>query len=89
MVAARTRKATFNLDGDVLAALDDAVAKGAARSKNAFVDRALRRELRELRRQSLAEAWRQAAQDPQFMKDVQEIEEAFAAADVETARRIG
>lgn len=39
----KTRKATFNLDGDILAALDDAVAKGAARSKNDLVDRALRR----------------------------------------------
>jgi hypothetical protein len=53
------------------------------------VDRALRRELRELRRQALAEAWREAAQDPQFMKDIQGVEESFAAADAETAGRIG
>lgn len=85
---AKTRKATFNLHEEVLAALDEAVSRGAAPSKNAFVDHALRKELKTVRQQIMAAAWKEAAQDPHFMLDVREVEDAFAEADAETARRI-
>ncbi|MDI6771684.1 MAG: hypothetical protein QME77_03760 [bacterium] len=85
-MAGKSRKATFNLHDDVLAALSEVVARGAAPSKNAVVDRALRRELKELQRQLAAAAWREAAQDPLFMRDLGEIDEAFMDADAETAR---
>ncbi len=81
----KSRKATFNLREDVLTALSEVVARGAAPSKNALVDRALRRELKELQRQLTAAAWKQAAQDPLFMRDLGEIEDAFMDADAETA----
>ncbi len=86
---AKTRKATFNLHEDVLTAIDEAVRRGEAPSKNALVERALARELAELRRRERAGRWREAAQDPLFMKDLEETEEAFRSADAETARRIG
>lgn len=83
------RKATFSIHADVLGAVDEAVARGAAPSKNAFVERALVHELRELRRQERKSRWQAAAHDPAFLRDLQEVEEAFRTADAETARSIG
>ena len=50
----KTKKATFNLHTDVLAALDEMMVKGKAPSKNALVEQALIKELQELRRQTRA-----------------------------------
>ena len=44
----KTKKATFNLHPHVLAALDKAMADGAAPSKNVLVERALVKELKEV-----------------------------------------
>jgi len=85
----RTRKATFNLHTEVLAALDEVVAQGAAPSKNALVERALDKELKELQRQARQKLWQEGARDPLLLKDIEDTETAFRAADAETARRIG
>ncbi len=84
----KTTKATFNLHPDVLAALDEAMAEGVAPSKNVLVERALVRELKELRRQARQARWEEGAKDPVLLKDISEIEVAFQSADVETAGRI-
>lgn len=83
------KKATFSLSVDVLTALDELVARGAAPSKNALVERALARELRELRRQERRLEWEAASQDPLFLKDLDDVESAFESADAEPARGIG
>lgn len=80
----KSRKATFSLQEDVLTALSEVVARGAAPSKNALVDRALRRELKELQQQLTAAAWKEAVLDPLFMRDLGEVEDAFMEADAET-----
>ena len=85
----RTRKATFNLHTEVLAALDEVVAQGAAPSKNALVERALDKELKELQRQARQKLWQEGARDPLLLKDIEDTETAFRTADGETARRIG
>lgn len=85
----KAKKATFSLRREVLTAVDEAVAQGSAPSKNAFVERALVRELSELRRQARQARWQEAARDPLFLKDVAEVEAAFTSADAETAREIG
>ena len=85
----RTRKATFSLREDVLAGVDEAVARGCAPSKNAFVGQALVKQLEESRREQRRRRWEEAARDPLFLKDVAEVEAAFESADAETARRIG
>jgi hypothetical protein len=85
---AATAKATFNLHIDVLDALSAAVADGAAPSKNALVERALRAELEALRRKRREAQWQEAGRDPLFLKDIREVDAAFAAADAETARSI-
>ncbi len=87
-MASRIRKVTFSLHEDVLAALDEAVARGDARSKSAFVEQALRREFQEMRRQIRQAQWEEASRDPLFLKDLQEIGDAFAAADAETIEGI-
>jgi len=84
----KTKKATFNLHPDVLAALDEAMAEGVAPSKNVLVERALVRELKELRRQARQAQWEEGAKDPLLLKDISEVDVAFQAADVETAGRI-
>jgi Arc/MetJ family transcription regulator len=83
-VATTKVKATFSIRRDLLEAVATAVAQGAAPSKNALVERALRHELRELRRRALAAQWTQAAKDPLFLRDVQESQEAFSSVDAET-----
>lgn len=85
----KTKKATFNLHTDVLAALDEAMAQGIAPSKNALVEQALVKELNELRRQARQALWQEGAKDPLLVKDIEEVEAAFRSADAETAGRIG
>ena len=87
-MSAKTKKATFNLPPAVLAALDDAMAKGAAPSKNVLVERALVKELKELQKQERKARWKAGAKDPLLLKDIEEVETDFKSADAETARRI-
>jgi len=87
-MSGKTKKATFNFHPDVLAALDEAMAEGVAPSKNALVERALVRELKELRRRARQARWEEGAKDPVLLKDISEVGVAFQSADVETAGRI-
>ena len=84
----KTKKATFNLHPDILAELDKAMTEGVAPSKNALVERALVKELKELRRQARQALWERGAKDPILLKDISDIEVAFNTADAETAGRI-
>ncbi|MBI3977580.1 MAG: hypothetical protein HY331_05270 [Chloroflexi bacterium] len=88
-MARKTRKATFSLPEDMLVAVDEAVGEGVAPSKNALVERALVRELKEIRRQTRRARWEEAARAPLFLKDLDEIDAAFRSADAETAERLG
>ena len=84
----KTKKATFNLHTDVLAALDEMMVKGKAPSKNALVEQALIKELQELRRQTRKTLWQEAAQDPLFLNDIAEVGIEFKYADSEATGRI-
>lgn len=85
----KTKKATFNLHIDVLAALDEIMAQGMVPSKNTLVEQALNKELKELQRQARQRLWQEGAKDTLLLKDVEDTEIAFRTADAETARRIG
>jgi metal-responsive CopG/Arc/MetJ family transcriptional regulator len=87
-LATRRRKATFSLDDELLSGLDDAVRQGMATSKNQLVAQALSKELKELRRQAERAQLEEALTDPLFLRDVDDMEDAFGEADAETARRI-
>ena len=84
----KTKKATFSLHADVLADLDKAMVEGAAPSKNALVERALVKELKELRKQERKARWEEGAKDPALLKDIGEGEVAFQAADTETNTKV-
>jgi len=85
----KTKKATFNLHTDVLTALDEVMSKGIVPSKNALVEQALLKELKELRKQARQRLWQEGAKDTLLLKDVEDVEATFRTADAETARRIG
>ena len=87
-LATPARQVTFSLREDVLTAVDQAVDHGVAPTANAFVERALMRELQEVRRQARRAAWDMASRDPLFLHDLADTEVAFASADMETARSI-
>jgi len=70
----KTKKGTFNLPPDVLAGLDKGMAEGVAPSKNALVERALVKELKELRRRARNARWEEGARDPALLKDISEVE---------------
>jgi hypothetical protein len=80
----KSRKATFNLHVDILEALDEVMSHGAAPSKNALVEQALLKELKDLKRQARRTLWQKAAKDPLFVRDIKEIEDDFRYADAET-----
>ena len=84
----KTKKATFNLHVTVLDALDEVAARGIVPSKNALVEHALVKELKELRRQERKTLWQEAAKDSLFLKDIRQVEADFHYADAETARKI-
>jgi hypothetical protein len=71
------RKTGWQVRSSVADAVKHAVEAGAAESQNAFVERALIRELRELRRRRVYQAYAQASADPSFMKEMREVTEAF------------
>lgn len=83
-----TKKATFLLSRAVLTAMDEFVAAGAAPSKNALVERALRHELKALRRERRCQLLQAAANDPLFLQDIAEVQRDFEFADAETAQLI-
>jgi len=85
---AKTRKATFNLHPDVIAAMDKVMAQGAASSKNVLVERAIIKELKELQRKNRKARWEEGSKDPFLLKDIEAIGAEFQAADAETARGI-
>lgn len=73
------RKAGWQVRQSVAEAVKQAVAEGAAESQNAFVERALIRELKELRRRRVYDAYAQAAADPVFREDMRATTAAFEA----------
>ena len=84
----KTKKATFNLHITVLNAVDEVMARGMAPSKNALVEQALIREVKELRRQQRKTLWQEAAKDTLFLADIKQVEEDFRYADAETAGKM-
>jgi tRNA A37 N6-isopentenylltransferase MiaA len=84
----KTKKATFNIHITVLDAVDEVMARGMARSKNALVEQALIREVKELRRQQRKTLWQEAAKDTLFLADIKQVEEDFLYADAETAGKM-
>lgn len=77
------KKAGIQMRQSVLEAVKVAVQEGAAASQNTFVECAVIRELRELRRKHVYEAYAEGAADPAFLDDMKSVAQALdgAAAD--------
>jgi len=86
--AGEHRKATFTLPAEVLDAMRHLVDEGVSPSQSAFVVEALQKEIRSWRLEQLRAEFRQAASDPDFLKDIDDSVRDFAVADAETARMI-
>lgn len=74
------KKVTLRLHARVAEAVRAAVAAGEAPSTDAFVEEAVVAALRERRRERLYAAYAEAAQDPAFVADMEEMWRAFDVA---------
>lgn len=74
------QKMGWQVRSSVADAVRRAVEEGVADSQNAFVERALIRELRELRRSRVYDAYSQAASDPTFLEDMSRTTREFEPA---------
>jgi hypothetical protein len=77
----RPKKVGWQVRQSVADAVREAVAEGAAESQNAFVEDALLRRLKALRRGKIYSAYEEAAQDPVFMEDMRSTSEAFSGSE--------
>ena len=84
----RRKKVTLTLPAELMAEVQALVAEGRAASQSAFVTDALAQKVREVQLARLREELRRAANDPLFLRDVAETEQAFESADGEAARMI-
>jgi len=78
-------KATFAIDDQVLQDAREYVKKNHLKSLSAFVERSIREELSRLRQEKIRSALLSAGDDPLFMADVLEIQQAFEHIDQEEA----
>ncbi|HHY38750.1 MAG TPA: hypothetical protein GX507_07490 [Clostridia bacterium] len=83
------RKATFTLPVPLLAKLRSLASSKKIPSVNSAVRQALEKYVAELERKDFRKAMAEAAQDPEFLRDLDDIQAAFDRADAETARMMG
>ncbi len=83
-----TVRTTLTLPADLLEATDKAVREGKARSRNAFVTAALRRELAAQRRAEIAADLAEMGRDDEYQREAAQIMAEFARSDAETAKLI-
>ena len=77
------RKVTYSLPEELVEAITHVVREGAAPSYSAFVERALNEEVRRAREKILADAFADAAADPDFLADIDETMRSFRHVDDE------
>lgn len=70
-------KTGYRIPRSIVMQVREAVDAGEARSQNEFVQKALERELRVLRRRRLYAEYAAASDDPSFVNDLRESEEAL------------
>jgi metal-responsive CopG/Arc/MetJ family transcriptional regulator len=75
---------TLALPSDLLAALDQLVQEGRARSREELIESAVRREVAERRRAALDAEFLFMAEDADYHKEARRILAEFAQADAET-----
>jgi metal-responsive CopG/Arc/MetJ family transcriptional regulator len=86
-MSARTIRTTLALPAELLAAADQAVRAGKARSRNELVATALRHELAAQERAAIDAAFLAMADDAEYQAEAKAIAAEFGAADWEALRR--
>lgn len=81
MVETMNKKATFVLPQSLLQELRRVVEAGQAESVSALVRESVEARLRELREERLRREFCEAAQDPLFMADMEQVARDFAEAE--------
>lgn len=84
----KLKKATFTLPENLLDKLRTYVDNQTVPSANALVREAIERYVAELEKEAFAKEMAEAANDPDFIRDIEDVEKDFAYADAETARMI-
>ncbi|AFY32997.1 hypothetical protein Cal7507_2574 [Calothrix sp. PCC 7507] len=79
-------RTTLSLPKDLLAATDQAVQAGKAKSRNDFVTRALRRELAAQKRLEIDAALAEMANDVEYQAEILQMEAEFAPAQWEALK---
>jgi metal-responsive CopG/Arc/MetJ family transcriptional regulator len=80
MSATKLVRTTLALSADLLGAIDEIAKQGRVKSRNEFIDRAIRRELEWQKRQEIDAALAEMAQDPEYQATVRQMEAEFATA---------
>jgi len=81
MTGRKLRKVTYSLPEALLEDVRSVVREGAAPSYSAFVEEALEISVRRAHEEQLAEAFRSAADDPEFLSDVHDALSYFSDID--------
>ena len=77
-------RTTVAIAEDVLAAVDDAIQEGLARSRNEFLETALKNQLAASRRAAIDAAFARMAEDADYQQEALEIAAEFESADRES-----
>jgi Arc/MetJ-type ribon-helix-helix transcriptional regulator len=77
------KKVTYSLPTELVEAVTSVVRDGAAPSYSAFVEQSLAEGVRNARERILADAFRDAAHDPDFLEDVEHSMRSFRHADAD------
>jgi len=78
-------KVTYTLPAQLMAQIKQMVGAGVAPSQTAFVEQALKRELKIAKAALLRKEFEQAAHDRLFLQDIESNMKDFELADAETA----
>ncbi len=79
----RKVRMTITLPADLFEAMDTIVRAGVAESRNAFLERAIRRQLAVTRRAGVDAEFAQMVNDPTYQKEALQVADEFAEADWE------
>jgi metal-responsive CopG/Arc/MetJ family transcriptional regulator len=79
-------RTTVALSTDLLNGIDEAVRSGGAASRNAFLARAVRRELERLQREAIDRQFEMMTTDAQYQREARRISDEYATSDWEALR---
>ena len=80
IMTSKTIRTTVTLPAELVAAADQMIKAGKAKSRNEFFTQALQREIAAVKRAEIDAELSEMAQDPEYQAQVMQLEAEFAAA---------